>query len=45
MGSEMCIRDSAKQVRVKTGADMTDLTHVYVAKRDVSTIPDEGSDN
>ena len=35
----------AKQVRVKTGADMTDLTHVYVAKRDVSTIPDEGSDN
>ena len=23
---------------------MTDLTHVYVAKRDVSTIPDEGSD-
>ncbi|SLD69649.1 rod shape-determining protein MreC [Mycobacteroides abscessus subsp. massiliense] len=35
----------AKQVRVKTGADMTDLTHVYVAKRDVSTIPNEGSDN
>ena len=36
----------AKEVRVKTGADLADLSHVYVAKRDVSTIPDdESSDN
>ncbi|MBM6507527.1 MULTISPECIES: rod shape-determining protein MreC [Staphylococcus] len=33
----------AKEVRVKTGADLSDLNHVYVAKRDVSTIPDDES--
>ena len=33
----------AKEVRVKTGADLADLNHVYVAKRDVSTIPDDES--
>ncbi len=31
----------AKEVRVKTGADLTDLSHVYVAKRDPKTIPDD----
>ncbi|HIA6737378.1 TPA: rod shape-determining protein MreC, partial [Staphylococcus aureus] len=30
-------------VRVKTGADLTDLSHVYVAKRDPKTIPDDES--
>lgn len=35
----------AKQVRVKTAADMSDLRHVYIAKRDPKTIPkDEGGD-
>ncbi len=33
----------AKEVRVKTGADLTDLSHVYVAKRDPKTIPDDES--
>ncbi|EHJ08301.1 rod shape-determining protein MreC [Staphylococcus simiae] len=33
----------AKEVRVKTGADLADLNHVYVAKRDASTIPDKES--
>ncbi|MEJ7225993.1 rod shape-determining protein MreC, partial [Staphylococcus caprae] len=33
----------AKEVRVKTGADLSDLSHVYVAKRDASTIPDDES--
>lgn len=33
----------AKEVRVKTGADLGDLHHVYVAKRDVKEIPDNGS--
>ena len=33
----------AKEVRVKTGADLADLNHVYVAKRDVNTIPDDES--
>ncbi|ATY57212.1 TPA: rod shape-determining protein MreC [Staphylococcus argenteus] len=33
----------AKEVRVKTGADLADLSHVYVAKRDPKTIPDDES--
>ncbi|HCX1075834.1 TPA: rod shape-determining protein MreC [Staphylococcus aureus] len=33
----------AKEVRIKTGADLTDLSHVYVAKRDPKTIPDDES--
>lgn len=33
----------AKQVRVKTAADITDLRHVYIAKRDPKTIPDDES--
>lgn len=36
----------AKEVRVKTGADLSDLNHVYVAKRDASSLPkDESGDN
>lgn len=36
----------AKEVRVKTGADLSDLNHVYVAKRDAASLPkDESGDN
>lgn len=36
----------AKEVRVKTGTDLADLSHVYVAKRDPNTVPDtESGDN
>ena len=33
----------SKEVRVKTAANLSDLNHVYVAKRDPKTIPDDGS--
>ena len=36
----------SKEVRVKTAANLSDLNHVYVAKRDPKTIPDnESGDN
>ena len=36
----------SKEVRVKTGTDLADLSHVYVAKRDPNTVPDtESGDN
>lgn len=35
----------AKEVRVKTGANLADLKHVYVAKRDASTLPDKESED
>lgn len=33
----------SKEVKVKTAANLTDLNHVYVAKRNLSTIPDNES--
>lgn len=36
----------SKQVRIKTGANLSDLNHVYVAKRDEKSLPkDESGDN
>lgn len=34
----------AKEVRVKTAADLSDLDHVYVAKRDPKTLTDESGE-
>lgn len=34
----------SREVRVKTAADLGDLDHVYVAKRDPSTLPDESGE-
>jgi len=33
----------SKEVRVKTGTDLADLSHVYVAKRNPNTVPDTES--
>ena len=33
----------AKELRVKTAADLGDLNHVYIAKRDPKTLPDDES--
>ena len=33
----------SKEVKVKTATNLTDLNHVYVAKRNPSTIPDNES--
>ncbi|MDN8760119.1 rod shape-determining protein MreC, partial [Staphylococcus aureus] len=35
----------AKEVRVKTGANLSDISHVYIAKKDPDNGTDESRDN